>query len=170
MLAAGMLPAMAEPVLQNGTATKMPVRQKWLAGVGLLLVAMLCFWGGRFTHERQPVTMAVTTAPAHQGKATADTVLQKASVAVEKTQLFSLDTVTTICGLDISKYQGNLLKELNQLDTMHFVICKATQGTTLVDVEFNYNWQRLQQLKLVRGAYHFFMAKDDPVQQARHFL
>jgi lysozyme len=59
---------------------------------------------------------------------------------------------------------------LNQLDTMHFVICKATQGTTLVDVDFNYNWQRLQQLKLVRGAYHFFMEKDDPVQQARHFL
>jgi lysozyme len=170
MLAAGMEPTMAPPLSQNAAPTKTPVRQKWLAGVGLLLLAMICFWGGRFTHEHQPVTMAVTTAPAHQGKAIADTGSSKASVAVEKAQLFPLDTVTTICGLDISKYQGNLLKELNQLDTMHFVICKATQGTTLVDVDFNYNWQRLQQLKLVRGAYHFFMEKDDPVQQARHFL
>jgi GH25 family lysozyme M1 (1,4-beta-N-acetylmuramidase) len=170
MLATGMLPAMTQPVLQNGTATKTPVRHKWLAGVGVVLLAVICFWGGRFTHDRQPVNMAATTATSHQEKAIADTVSRKASVAVEKAQLFPLDTMTTICGLDISKYQGNLLKELNQLDTMHFVICKATQGTTLVDVDFNYNWQRLQQLKLVRGAYHFFMAKDDPVQQARHFL
>ena len=163
LLSAGLLPAIAP----SGQATKTPVRQKWLMAVGLALVALICFWGGRYTVNRPQAA----TLPVNMKKEIVDTIARKPPVAIEPVQQrLPLDTVTTICGLDISKYQGNLLKDLHQLDTMHFVICKATQGTTLVDVDFMYNWQRLQQLKLVRGAYHFFMGKDDPVKQAQHFL
>jgi GH25 family lysozyme M1 (1,4-beta-N-acetylmuramidase) len=56
------------------------------------------------------------------------------------------------------------------MDTIHFVLCKATQGVTLTDPDFTYNWQRLQELRITRGAYHFFMNHDDPVKQAVHFL
>lgn len=149
-------------------------KEKLLAITGLLLVAALCFWGGRYTGNLRQASIAGNTMPVTVKNETGDTATHAAPLVVDQNIIshneLPVDTLQVVCGLDISKYQGNLLNELNQLDTMHFVICKATQGTTLVDVDFTYNWKRLQQLKLVRGAYHFYMAKDDPVQQAQHFL
>lgn len=171
LVSVGMLPAIVQPALHTGEATKTPVRKRWLLGVVLVLFAMICFWGGRYTVNRPNTTKAGVNVPVPVKKEIADTISGKPPAPVEPVKkVLPLDTVMTVCGLDISKYQGNLLKDLHQLDTMHFMICKATQGATLVDVDFVYNWQRLQQVKLVRGAYHFYMAKDDPVNQAQHFL
>ncbi|OQP60599.1 hypothetical protein A3860_32820 [Niastella vici] len=82
----------------------------------------------------------------------------------------SLDSATLVCGIDISKYQGNLLEDLKALDTFHFVICKATEGLTLTDNTFTSNWEWLKKARLIRGAYHFYIYGDDPLAQARHFL
>ncbi|WP_205511919.1 GH25 family lysozyme [Longitalea arenae] len=146
-------------------------KERMAAWAALLLLVVGCFLGGRFTGQRQQAAMAGNNTPATVPK---DTVLQQQrSDPVQPKPTGAVlppDSVAMVSGLDISKYQGNLLKDLPQLDNLHFVICKATQGTTLIDAEFKYNWQRLQELKLVRGAYHFFVANDDPVQQAQHFL
>jgi GH25 family lysozyme M1 (1,4-beta-N-acetylmuramidase) len=72
-------------------------------------------------------------------------------------------------GIDISKYQGNLVEELPLLDTIHFIICKATQGTSMIDHHFVRNWQLIRQKNYFRGAYHFYETKADPVQQAINF-
>lgn len=78
-------------------------------------------------------------------------------------------TDTVLYGIDISRYQGNLVTEITTADGLHFAICKATQGVTYVDPEFRLNWQTITEKGLIRGAYHFYVCSDDPVQQAQHF-
>jgi len=51
-----------------------------------------------------------------------------------------------------------------------FVICKATQGATFKDPQFNNYWQHLKGTSLIRGAYHFLTATDTAQSQADNFL
>ncbi|AXT62638.1 hypothetical protein D1816_20530 [Aquimarina sp. AD10] len=77
-------------------------------------------------------------------------------------------TQETHFGVDISHYQGNLLKE-GLPDTISFVICKATEGVDYIDPDFKNNWEYLKKRNIVRGAYHFYKLKDTPIKQANHF-
>ena len=72
-------------------------------------------------------------------------------------------------GIDVSHYQGKLLNE-DLPDYISFVICKATEGIDFTDPDFSTNWHYLEQKKIIRGAYHFYMVDDDPIKQANHFL
>jgi lysozyme len=47
-----------------------------------------------------------------------------------------------------------------------FAIAKATEGTNVVDPTFDVNYAGIKGAGLVRGAYHFFHASQDPVAQA----
>jgi lysozyme len=76
-----------------------------------------------------------------------------------------------VWGIDISQYQGDEIEFLDaKKDTLTFVICKATEGLTMIDPEFKTNWNTIDQKGFVRGAYHFYHCIDDPVKQANHFL
>ena len=77
-------------------------------------------------------------------------------------------------GIDVSHYQGKINWRVVGADTtspraFHFVILKATQGLEK-DRMFDYNWAGAQRTADKIGAYHFFTFKDDPLQQARHFI
>lgn len=73
-------------------------------------------------------------------------------------------------GVDISKFQGDEVDYLNEKkDSLHFIICKATEGVTYTDPEFQHNWQDIPAKGFIRGAYHFFRSNDDPVAQAKFF-
>ncbi len=76
----------------------------------------------------------------------------------------------SVYGIDVSRYQGTLMKDLESFDTLHFVICKATEGGSYVDNDFRINWPIIKQKGLIRGAYHFFHSEDPPVKQAQLFL
>lgn len=73
-------------------------------------------------------------------------------------------------GIDISHYSGDILKGEKIADSIKFIICKATEGLTFEDPYFKYNWPRLKKKNVIRGAYHFFKTKLDPIDQANHFL
>lgn len=73
-------------------------------------------------------------------------------------------------GIDISRYQGKLEKEIDSLDSLRFVICKATEGAAGVDPDFLYNWKFIGKKHLVRGAYHFFHSDVPAARQGQHFL
>ena len=75
-----------------------------------------------------------------------------------------------VYGIDISKYQGKLIEDAESLDTLHFLICKATEGRTTVDPDFETNWNFIRDKGLIRGAYHFFHSEDEPDEQASLFL
>ncbi len=74
-------------------------------------------------------------------------------------------------GPDVSSFQGvprwRIVKQSHD-----FAICKATEGLTYVDPDFDYNWKQLKHNGLVRGAYHF--ARPQPgrsaTAEAEHFL
>ena len=78
-------------------------------------------------------------------------------------------------GIDVSHYQENIDWErlrnasLNS-SPVSFVFIKATEGTTLLDDNFNLNFYEAKQNDFIRGAYHFFLPDVDAQKQARFFL
>ena len=72
-------------------------------------------------------------------------------------------------GIDISRYNGNLASLLSPSDSLTFVICKATEGVTLVDALFKLNCARIRANGYLLGAYHFYRTGDDPQAQAAFF-
>lgn len=78
-------------------------------------------------------------------------------------------------GIDISHHQGkidwdNLLKKEHYDTIIHFVYCKATEGSDHIDTRWEKNRAELQKLAVPNGAYHFFLPKSAPLPQAKHFL
>lgn len=79
--------------------------------------------------------------------------------------------ITFACGIDISKYQGNVVQKLDKAESgLSFIICKATEGITYTDPKFVTNWNQIKEKGFIRGAYHFYRTNDDPQQQANNFI
>ncbi|MCH5600339.1 GH25 family lysozyme [Niabella ginsengisoli] len=53
---------------------------------------------------------------------------------------------------------------------LNFAFMKATEGLGLTDKNFKYNWRNAKKQGIARGAYHFFIASQDPAKQAQHFI
>ncbi|MBL4604117.1 MAG: hypothetical protein JKY02_00165, partial [Flavobacteriaceae bacterium] len=76
-----------------------------------------------------------------------------------------------VYGIDISSYQGDEVNFINtHKDSLGFVICKATQGAYFTDPNFHTNWPKIKKDGFIRGTYHFYMSKDNPITQANHFV
>lgn len=73
-------------------------------------------------------------------------------------------------GIDVSHYSG--LVDWRQVAAAGyaFAYVKATEGVDSADPAFQGHWDRLAEVGLLRGAYHFYVTEDDPEQQARFFL
>ncbi|MGO8670988.1 MAG: glycoside hydrolase family 25 protein [Capsulimonadaceae bacterium] len=72
-------------------------------------------------------------------------------------------------GMDDYHGDGRLDWRAVKAAGIEFAIHKATQGISMTDPAFAYNWVASQTAGLLRGAYHFFDPAADPVAQARHF-
>lgn len=78
-------------------------------------------------------------------------------------------------GIDISHHQGKVdwdqLMRIEHFDTIvDFVYCKATEGSTHVDSQWEINRTILNELGIANGAYHFLSSKKLPRPQVTHFL
>ena len=74
-------------------------------------------------------------------------------------------------GIDISHYQGSI--DWVQLTTnkttkfpIHFVFMKATEGGDHADDTFPFNFDQAHRYGFIRGAYHFFSPKTDPLKSS----
>jgi lysozyme len=81
----------------------------------------------------------------------------------------------SIHGIDVSKYQQFIDWQLvhdMKVDDVHisFAFIKATEGLGNVDRHFKRNWKKAQNVGLVRGAYHFFLATKSGKAQAQNFV
>lgn len=77
-------------------------------------------------------------------------------------------------GIDISHYQDevNWNKVRNasiQGSPVSFVFVKATEGTNILDENFNQNFYNAKKNDIVRGAYHFFSTTSSGKAQAKYF-
>lgn len=82
-----------------------------------------------------------------------------------------------LVGVDISHHNGSIMDKLKQVITfpIHFVICKATEGTSFVDTRFDANMDNAEDMGLLRGAYHYVNSKDvhnadAAMKEAEHFV
>lgn len=79
-------------------------------------------------------------------------------------------------GFDISHYQKredikwDSLTIGNKTIPLEFVVMRATMGNRSTDKHFGEFWTKAKKHELVRGAYHFYRADEDPVLQANNFL
>lgn len=79
-------------------------------------------------------------------------------------------------GIDMSHYQRrediqwDSLSIANRAIPIQFVILRATMGNRSADRHFDEFWQLAKKHNLIRGAYHFYRADEDPVRQANNFL
>ncbi len=79
-------------------------------------------------------------------------------------------------GFDISHYQRkedilwDSLSIAKGAIPLEFVILRATMGNDGADKNFYYFWNKSKQHGLIRGAYHFYRADEDPVLQAQSYL
>ncbi len=75
----------------------------------------------------------------------------------------------TLCGIDVSHWDGTVTEDLLSNDQISFVICKSTEGTHGTDPDFRNNWNFLTENHITKGAYHLYVYSESPVQQALHF-
>lgn len=74
-------------------------------------------------------------------------------------------------GIDVSHHQNNEIDSIFKgTDSLHFVICKATEGVTYTDPLFLKNWTTIKEHGFLRGAYHFYRCEDSPIDQASFYL
>lgn len=74
-------------------------------------------------------------------------------------------------GVDVSHYQDEIEWDTVAVhEPLDFAFVKATEGHEYVDSLFCHNWESLQRLGIVRGAYHFFRAYGCGEEQAENFL
>jgi len=78
-------------------------------------------------------------------------------------------------GIDVSHHQGiidwkTLLTEQHFDTLIHFVYCKATEGNTYLDAQWENNRTSLNNMGIPNGAYHFFTTTELPRPQVHHFL
>jgi lysozyme len=79
-------------------------------------------------------------------------------------------------GFDISHYQNkedikwDSLSIGNKTIPLKFVVMRATMGNRNADKNFDEFWASAKEHNLIRGAYHFYRADEDPVIQANNFL
>ena len=77
-------------------------------------------------------------------------------------------------GIDISHYQEEIdwdhlrNAELGGVP-IRFIFIKATEGTSMIDENFNHNFYHARKNGFLRGAYHFFSTTTDPINQAKHY-
>lgn len=79
-------------------------------------------------------------------------------------------------GFDVSHYQNredikwDSLSIGNKTIPLEFVVMRATMGNKSADKHFDEFWEKAKKHNLIRGAYHFYRADEDPVIQANNFL
>ncbi len=96
--------------------------------------------------------------------------LTKESIPFKVSSKSQISNAKITHGIDVSHYQGIInWKKVKEHD-LGFVLVKATGGDNYTDPHFHSNWNGIRESGIIRGAYHFFYASDDPKKQARHFM
>lgn len=76
----------------------------------------------------------------------------------------------TIKGVDVSHYQGEIDWKKLSGQNIDFAFIKATEGSKYVDNQFESNWTKVQNTKLLFGAYHFFSFDSSGDDQAKNYI
>jgi lysozyme len=77
-------------------------------------------------------------------------------------------------GIDVSQYQGKILWDsvslINDQFPIDFIFVRATMGEKARDNRFQRNWDGVQSINKLRGAYHYFRPNENSIKQANNFI
>jgi lysozyme len=76
---------------------------------------------------------------------------------------------TTVPGIDVSYYQGDIDWQAVAADGVKFAITRVNHGG-FMDPKFDQNWAAIREMGMLRGAYQYFNPSGDPVAQAQTFI
>lgn len=76
---------------------------------------------------------------------------------------------STVQGIDVSEFQGSINWSAVKNAGKQFAFIRVSDGT-YQDPDFATNWAGAKNAGLIRGAYQFFRASDDPITIADQFL
>ena len=81
----------------------------------------------------------------------------------------------SVHGFDVSHHQGDIdWAQLQHTQVapspIRFVFMKASEGGDFSDTTFLHNFDMARRYGFIRGAYHFFNPKTDPIRQADFFI
>ncbi len=79
------------------------------------------------------------------------------------------DIIENYRGIDVSRYNGNLVAEIDASDSLTFIVCKASEGINYRDPDYDKNRETIKQKGVLSGNYHFYHTADDPATQANFF-
>ena len=74
-----------------------------------------------------------------------------------------------IQGIDVSHHSGAVDWQKVRAQNYHFAYVKSSEGVDNPDARFEEHWNGLKATDMERGAYHFYVTEDDPVEQAKFF-
>jgi lysozyme len=77
---------------------------------------------------------------------------------------------STVPGIDVSDYQGNVNWSAVAASGHKFAIARVSDGLNFSDSQFARNWSGMKAAGLIRGAYQFFEPAQDAVAQANMVL
>lgn len=99
-----------------------------------------------------------------------ETKIKTISKSITENDLKIPKIKTPILGIDVSHFQEDVdWKKVKEVG-IHFCYAKATQGSTYKDPKFLENKLNTLKANLFHGAYHFYVAENDPKKQAHNFL
>lgn len=78
-------------------------------------------------------------------------------------------SAVNVTGIDISHHSGEVDWSTVKAQGYRFAYVKSSEGVDNPDAMFEKHWRELKHAGLMRGAYHFYVTEDDPVEQARFF-
>jgi lysozyme len=73
-------------------------------------------------------------------------------------------------GVDVSEYQGTVDWARVSATGRTFALCRVSDGAGHLDRTFASNWSGIRAAGMIRGAYQFFRASEDPTAQANLLL
>ncbi|MCP4551291.1 MAG: hypothetical protein GY834_04470 [Bacteroidetes bacterium] len=73
-------------------------------------------------------------------------------------------------GIDVSWHNGPVDWKKVKDQKYSFAVVKSTEGIDLQDKTFKSHWPMLKKFGFIRGAYHFYVTEDDPIEQAKFFI
>lgn len=145
-----------------------PMKAMVLTGFGMPFV----LWAMQWNSVARDAETAVAARVANGIK----TVEKQGAAFLAPAQSAPIDQGTTtpadsayLRGIDVSHYQGSVNWDQVAKAGVVFAFAKATGGNSFVDPHFANNWYGMREANLYRGAYHFFLADDDPIEQAKHY-
>ncbi len=105
----------------------------------------------------------------------------KISTAANRRELSDVRNVTLlskypsyVAGIDVSQYQSKIdwekVEYVENQFPINFVFVRATAGSNLKDLCYDYNWKNAKKRGFVRGAYHYYRPNENSLAQAKKFI